>query len=194
MKVKKLIKSAITLIVAMASMVAVSSCEDGKSYAELLNDENKTVNRFLVDQKVIDSVPADSVFEVGEDAPYYCLDSENSIYMQVLDLGNGAKAEEGQTIYFRYRRYPLDAYDGKFYDGSWVGNAGNITSTPTFFKFDDFTDEETYQWGTGIQQPLHFLNIGCHVRIVIKSQYGNTADLSSVVPYLYDIRYFKSQI
>lgn len=178
----------------VALIASLSSCEEGKSYAELLNDENKAVNRFLADQRVVDHIPADSIFEVGEDAPYYCLDTENSIYMQVLDYGDGEKAVEGQKVYFRYRRYPIDVYFGEIQEGAWSGNANNITSTPTWFKYDDYTDQETYQWGTGIQQPLHFLNLNCHVRLVVKSQYGNVSDLSSVVPYLYEIRYFKSQI
>lgn len=171
-----------------------ASCEEGRSYAELLSDENKAVNWFLADHKVYAEIPADSVFETGEDAPYYCIDSENSIYMQVLDAGTGEKAVEGQQIYFRYLRVALNTYSGKIYDEEWTGNANNISATPTYFKFDDFDDQSSVSWGTGIQQPLHFLPIDCHVRLVVKSQYGQPSLVASVVPYVWDLRYFPSRI
>ena len=68
--------------------VILSGCDDKKSYAELLTDENQAVNVFLSNQNVITSIPADSVFEAGPDAPYYQLDDEGNLYMQVLDAGD----------------------------------------------------------------------------------------------------------
>lgn len=47
----------------------LTGCEDSKSYAEKLNDENKAVNLFLADNKVIDHIPADSLFEHGTMLP-----------------------------------------------------------------------------------------------------------------------------
>ncbi len=182
------------LCITGAFALVTTGCDDTKSYAELLNEENKSVNWFLVDQRVVDAVPADTVFEVGEDAPYYCLDSENSIYMQVLEIGNGDRVEDGQKVYFRYMRVGLRDYRGVIYDEEWSGNANNVTGEATYFKYDDFTDEVSYKWGTGLQQPLKYLPLNSHVRIVIKSQYGPTDYLSSVIPILWDVRYFKSQI
>ena len=72
-------------LLAIASLAFFSSCEDGKSYADLLNQESKYVNSFLADHRVIGYVPEDSVFEHGKDAPYYQLDEEGNIYMQVID-------------------------------------------------------------------------------------------------------------
>ena len=47
------------MVTAMAAMV---SCDDGKSYAELLNEQDMYVNNFLADHKVELSIPADTVF------------------------------------------------------------------------------------------------------------------------------------
>ncbi len=41
----------------------MSSCNDSKSYADLLRDETKAINNYLADQRVVGDVPADSVFE-----------------------------------------------------------------------------------------------------------------------------------
>lgn len=42
--------------------------------------------------------------------------------------------------------------------------------------------------------PLNFLKLGCDVNLIVKSQYGWTSEVSYVIPYLYRIRYYKSQI
>ena len=50
--------------------------------------------------------------------------------------------------------------------------------------------------------PIHKRNLlrelsdefDCEVNLVIKSQYGIASEISNVVPYLYNVRYFKSQI
>ena len=47
-------------------------------------------------------------------------------------------------------------------------------------------------WGSGIQTPLAFLNLGCEVNLLLKSQYGWNTELSYVQPYLYHVRYFPS--
>ena len=61
------------VILAPIAALSFQACDKGKSYAELLNDENMAVNRFLCENRVVTSIPADSVFEVGPDAPYYRL-------------------------------------------------------------------------------------------------------------------------
>ena len=45
-----------------AAVTLFSGCEDSKSYADLLNDETKSINAFLADQRVVSTVPDDSVF------------------------------------------------------------------------------------------------------------------------------------
>lgn len=183
---------------ALALMISVpavfQSCESGRSYTELLNDENIAVNRFLADQWVIPSIPADTVFEVGPEAPYYMLDEEGNIYMQVLDAGSGEKAEDDDLIYFRFMRYALSQYEGDLDKVYAEGNQDDLTQAATSFRFQNFTLPSSSQWGSGIQLPLEFLPMNCEVNLIVKSQYGWSSEISNVVPYLYHIRYFKSQI
>lgn len=187
------LKSIFIAASAAVSCMAVTSCEDGKSYAELLDTENHSVNRFLADQRVEAKVPADSVFEVGPDAPYYQLDDEGAIFMQVLNVGDLPKPEKGQLVYFRFRRTDLNSYrTGK--EMTWSGNADDLTMGNTSFRYDDFSLASTAQWGTAIQRPLAFLGLNSEVNIVIKSQYGPTEEIAGVQPYLYNIKYYQSQI
>lgn len=178
---------------AAALIISLTACESGRSYADLLNQESKYVNAFLVDQRVEGAIPPDSVFEVGPNAPYYPLDNEGNIYMQVLDAGYGPKAEEGERVYFRFMRYNLATYiSGSEMTGE--GNEDDLSQVNTYFNFNSYTLPSSTQYGSGIQMPLNFLPLNCEVNLIVKSQYGFSAETSYVQPYLYHLRYFKSQI
>lgn len=180
--------------IAVIAVVSMQSCEKTRSYSELLNDENMAVNRFLADQWVIATIPADSVFEVGPEAPYYQLDEDGNIYMQVLDAGSGEKVEEEDQVYFRFTRYNLSNYKGDLNALYKEGNQEDLTQSPTSFRYGNYTLPSSSQWGSGIQLPLAFLPLNSHVNLVIKSQFGWTKEVSYVIPYLYNIRYYPSQI
>lgn len=186
-------KTILTGSVAVMASVMMQSCDDGKSYAEMLTEENKAVNLFLVDQKVVGSVPADSIFQVGNQAPYYQLDDEGNIFMKVLALGEEGNVEEGQQVIFRFRRTNLMYY----YPGAnienldWEGNNDNPVSNISSFRYGDYTLPSSAQWGSAIQLPLSFkqIQLGSRVMLVIKSQYGWSDEITYVQPYLYEISY-----
>lgn len=180
-------------LVAFAVMLSLgmSACSDSKSYAELLTDENHSVNAFLADQRVDNTIPTDSTFafEVGPNAPYYRLDEDGNMYMQVINAGTpGNYAKEDQVIYFRYTRYNLHAYTGELPNGD--GNETEMGYSNSWFRFENYTLQSSYQWGVGIQMPLKLLPIDCEVNIIIKSQYGFYEETSYVVPFLYKLRYY----
>lgn len=182
------------ILISIAAL-GIVSCSDNKSYAELLTDETKNVNAFLANQKVINEIPEDSIFEAGEDAPYYRIDETGNIYMQVVKYGTQEKAEDDQQVYFRYTRYNLSQYNaatGELPDG--MGNSEDLEYEPTWFRFKNFTLTSSSQYGAGIQMPLYFLPLGSEANVVIKSQYGMTSEISYVTPFLYNIRYYKGKI
>ena len=182
------------IVIATVVGFATQSCEKSRSYSELLNDENMAVNRFLADQWVIASIPADTVFLVGPDAPYYQLDEDGNIYMQVLDAGYGEKAEVDQQIYFRFLRYNLSTYSGDMDALYSEGNQNDMAQSSTSFRYGNYTLPSSSKWGSGIQLPLAYLPLNCHINLVVKSQFGWTNEVSYVVPYLYNVRYYQSQI
>lgn len=83
----------LTFAISAAFLLAFSSCKDSKSYAELLNEETKAVNAFLADQNVILDIPADSIFEYGPDAPFYRIDPDGNVFMQVIEPGDKEKVK-----------------------------------------------------------------------------------------------------
>ena len=75
----KKLRNIFALIAVAAAAWTFTGCNDTKSYAERLADETKYINAFLADQRVVGHIPADSVFEVGPNAPYYRLDEDGNV-------------------------------------------------------------------------------------------------------------------
>ena len=186
----------LSMFLGLFALTVLTACDDDQSYADRLNDERNSVNAFLANHRVVMSIPEDSVFEVGPDAPYYRVDVDGNVYMQVLDAGDRVndRVKQGEPIYFRYSRYNLSTW---YADGTWVEYSGNETSMDALscsFNYGDYSLPSTSQWGYGIQFPLLFLGVECEVNLIIKSQYGFTSEISYVLPFFYHIRYFHSMI
>lgn len=177
-------------------LIALSAigCSDHESYSDGLNKETKSINAFLADQRVVGSVPADSVFEVGKDAPYYRMDEDGSVYMQVInrgDMNNRAKADD--LVYFRFMRYNLHTYAATGELEKELNNSENVNNNASF-RYLNFHTSSSSAWGQALQMPLNYLGYGCEVNIVVRSAYGLTDEIASVIPYLYNVRYYKSKI
>lgn len=184
------------VILALSALVLLSACNNDQSYADKLNEERNAVNAYLANHRVVMSVPEDSVFEVGEDAPYYRVDVDGNVYMQVLNAGDrkGDRVKQGESIYFRYSRYNLATW---YADGTWnmtSGNENTMDAVACSFNYGDYTLPSSAQWGYGLQFPLLFLGVECEVNLIIKSQYGFTNEISYVTPFFYHVRYFHSLI
>lgn len=182
-------------LVLLGFVMLTASCKDSKSYAELLSDERKASNAYLATQRVITDIPADSVFEEGENAPFYKMDNEGNVYMQVITSGDkkNNRAEKDEEIYFRFMRVSVIAWAA----GSEVtpeGNAEDMSYNSYSFRYQNYTLSSSSKYGSGIQLPLDYLGVDCKVRLLIKSQYGFSDEISYVTPYLYTVRYFRSEI
>ncbi|MCH5214095.1 MAG: DUF4827 family protein [Muribaculaceae bacterium] len=181
--------------IALMALVAAGlvSCEKGESYADLLKKEEKAINWYLSGEAVEVTIPEDGNFEVGEDAPYYRMDSDGNVYMQVLNMGDpDDKPEKGDRVYFRYSRMNLR----NFYEADveqWVGNSNSLNTAggATSFILGNLTLSSSYQFGSGIQVPLDYLGYNSRVRLVLRAQAGFYAEQSECLPFVYDVRYFK---
>ena len=154
------------------------------------------MNAYLANHRVVMSVPEDSIFEVGPDAPFYRIDVDGNVYMQVLNAGDRVndRAKTSEPIYFRYARYNLSTW---YADDTWTmtsGNENTMDAVSCSFNYADYTLPSSSQWGYGLQYPLLFLGVECEVNLIIKSQYGFTSEISYVTPFFYHVRYYHSMI
>lgn len=179
------------LIAVLTILIGSASCSKTKSYSELLRQEERAVNWYMAQHKIVNEIPKDSIFEYGEDAPFYRMDEDGYIYMQVLNPGNlKDKAVKNQLVYFRYMRTNIE----EMYEGlnpTPSGNANNVgAGNATFFRFGNTELASSLKYGSGIQEPLKYLGLDCEVNIVIRSYYGLQAEIGYCQAYLYNVRYF----
>lgn len=194
---KRKIVGSIILTLTTVIISGLAGCSKSRSYSELLREEERAVNLFLSGQKVITEVPEDSIsFITGPDAPFYRLDSDGYLYMQVINKGDlSKKVEAGDVVYFRFKRLNLKSeYLG--YETEWEGTMNDFSaSASTSYNFvykNQYLSSSTY-FGTGIQWPLKFLGYDSEVNLVLQSYYGFQEDQTSCNPYLINIKYYSPE-
>lgn len=185
-----------SLIFFSFACLMLASCSDTVSYSELLRNEQKVSNWFLAQHRVCNELPADSVFEVGPNAPYYRLDDDGYIYMQVLKVGEREFPSSGDQVYFTFTRYNIETmYNNNTLDVAGEGNQDNFLNSVgnTYFIYNNFSVSSSSVYGSGIQRPLSYLGYNSEVNILLKSYYGFAAENTTCIPYLVNTRYFKAE-
>lgn len=199
MKSSKFYHNAMPLLgLLFMAAISLSSCNDGKSYSDLLREEEVAVNWYLAQNKVVPSVPVDSNFIVGKDAPFYRMDGDGNVYMRVVNRGDmQRRPKKGDTVYFRFMRTNIKyLYEyGELVAGS-EGNSDDMSSPIGSMSLIYGNDvlQSTTEHGTGVQIPLNYLGYDCEVDLVVKSVAGRSGDISQCVPYVYkSLKYFKAE-
>ena len=176
------------------------ACSKTQSYSELLREEEKAVNWFLASKNVSLELP-ESIHDfvtyemIGEDAPFYRLDEEGYVYMQIVSMPDPEEmemVEEGDLVYFRFERENIRY----LYEGIDITNSGNSDYLPngtTSFVYKNTYLSSSTSWGTGIQMPLKYIGYNSEVNLVLKSYYGFREDQTYCMPYIMNIRYFKPE-
>lgn len=178
-------------------IIMLAGCSKTQSYSELLRDEEQAVNWYLSKYNVELQLPEDpkdfiTCKEMGEDAPFYKLDSDGYVYMQVVSADLNDMVESGDLVYFRFERESiLDKYNG--IETTPSGNGDYLPNGTTSFVYKNTVLSSTTTWGTGIQQPLKYLGYNSEVNLVLKSYYGFTEEQTYCIPYIINLRYFKPE-
>ena len=159
---------------------------------DMKKTEQRAMKKYLSKFDVVDQLPAIADIQVGSVAPFYKLNSEGTVYMQVVRIGSAPVAFEGETIYFRFLRYNLLSYFDNGVLPNGEGNMNSLTPAATSIVIGSH-NQTTTQWGTAIQMPMLLgLPVDSEVNLVVASDAGFSSEINSVIPFLYNIRYFKS--
>lgn len=187
----------IIMITAIVSMVGATSCSESESYSELLRDEEIAVNWYLAEKNIELVLPDDpkllkTVESMGENAPYYRLDADGYVYMQVVRANFDDMVEEGDLVYFRFNRQNISfLYQGV--EAPITGNGDYLPNGSTSFIYKNTYLTSTTTWGEGIQMPLEYIGYNSEVNLVLRSYYGFTDEQASCVPYAINLKYFKAE-
>ena len=182
----------------------LGSCSKSQSYSELLRDEEHACNWWLSSKNVALELPENARDLItsetaapgggtyGEDAPFYKLDADGYVYMQIVRGDFDDLVAEGDLVYFRFSRESIsDLYKGV--ETAPGGNSDYLPNGSTSFVYKNTYLTSTTTWGTGIQMPLKYIGYNSEVNLVLKSYYGFTEEQSYCIPYIMNIRYFKPE-
>lgn len=193
------LKHKLNLFLALLSPLLMASCSDSVSYSDLLKKEQKISNWFLAQHRVCNEVPADSIFEVGPDAPYYRIDPDGYVYMQVLKVADKDKRvlpSTGDQVYFTFTRYNIEEmFAGNTLDVAGEGNQDELLNSfgYTYFIYNNFSVTVSTKFGSGIQLPLSYLGYDSEVNILLKSYHGFYDENTTCIPFLVNTRYFQAE-
>lgn len=177
----------------LAAAAVTVGCSKSESYSDMLRSEEKAVNWYLSNHRVCNELPENGDFEVGDNAPYYKMDEDGFVYMQVLSKGDeGQKVKEGDKVYFMYSRrnirnlWELGAADTD-------SNEQTGTLSDYYFTFGNTSNTNGALFGEGLQEPLKYLNYHSEVNLVLKSNKGFSIDQSECAPYALNVKYLKPE-
>lgn len=184
----------LSVVLGIIVCAALSGCSKTESYSDLLKEEGKAANWYLAQQNIEVVVPSDGKFKTGSNAPFYKMDDDGYLYMQVVSKGDDEKVKAGDKVYFRFMRKNLKLlYQG--YDAGWEGNADDLSTSlgSTYFIYDNYRLENTSKYGTGIQLPLKYLGYNSEVNLILRSYYGFATDQTQCIPYIINVKYYKPE-
>ena len=171
------------------------SCNNGKTYAEMKEEEREAIKRFIEREDI--------------NVISFVLFSETGVYMQIVEEGNGERLKDGRyEILVRYveEQITSDGIDSL----SWNTDYGNsqmvypdammLTKSGKSFSAT-FTSGIMYTvWGTpyvpsGWLIPFNYIKVGreisgrSKVRLIVPHSEGQSDASASVYPCYYEITY-----
>lgn len=190
-----------SFVAAVVMTLIISSCSKTESYSDLLKKEQRASNWFLAQHTVCNAIPTDSLFIEGEDAPYYRMDDDGYIYMQVVEampLKERVYPKSGDQVYFTFTRWNVETmYNENSLDiKSEISNQDNYLTDligTTYFIYNNFSVSSSSNFGSGMQVPVGYLGYNSEVNLLLKSYYGFSSENTTCVPYKVNVRYFKAE-
>jgi hypothetical protein len=178
------------ILVVILSVVALSSCNNTRTYADMKRDQAKATKKLIAEKgfEIIQTYPSNGVFAENQ-----FVELENGIYLNVVDSGNGTRALIGKTevlTRFRVLDYadrdePLvtdfftnDAYPLEFL----YGNASYVVSLYAGYYSGPYYN----YFGTGIENILQYVGEGAVVKAIIPFEVGSTYQTTLGTPLYFE--------
>ncbi|MDH6534893.1 DUF4827 family protein [Parabacteroides sp. 52] len=179
------------LMMVCAGLIVVSCSSKTKSYTDMLNAEKKAISRLFAAEgfEEIKKYPADGVF--GENQ-FVKLD--NGVYLNVVDSGNGTRAELGKTRV--YSRFSVRYFMSDTFTISNIGENSGGTG-PLVFQYgigvepqpspSSFQSElERYFFSEGFQSALEYVGDQAIVKLIVPFKVGSQDLMSAGEPLFYE--------
>ncbi|HBU46207.1 MAG TPA: DUF4827 family protein [Petrimonas sp.] len=186
------------IILCLLGLALVStSCNKRRTYAEILKDETRAIEKFILENKliVLDEFPSSLVFKTNE----FYRDPATGVYFNIIERGDTAnKVKEGEEVYVRFSglRYFTSSNDTTEYS-----NLDPIRSpfpeSLTYRGPVTVMNRSLYSGTTpGWAVPLTYVGHAGRVKMIIPFNMGSQSDQQSYSTTYYDnVQYrFESQL
>lgn len=175
-----------------AALIGTASCDDTKSYTDMLNAQADAIDKLVADSSfvLLNDFPADSVL-----APNEFVKIDDDFYMNIIDKGNSNRAVLGQTdIQCRFTAI-------MFMEKSEMGTGSvdllgpNSNGThPVEFKYGYTQGLYDYTYniflGQGLNAPLAYVGDSSYVRLIVSFEFMGSDFQSTGTPVFFDkVRY-----
>ena len=203
------------LTLTLLAIVALASCSDSETYADMKKKERSAINRYIANQKI--KVISEDVFNAQNqttnvDKNEWVLFDGTGVYMQIVREGCGKKLESGKTekILCRFNEYNILESDStlqcsNIYSYLWEVEKMTVKNTSGTFS-GTFDKESSLMYNTysstavpsGWLVPLTYIKLGrpasatdeiAKVKLIVPHSMGQSNASQNVYPCMYEITY-----
>ena len=203
------------LALTLIAIVALASCSDSETYADMKKKERSAINRYIANQKI--NVISEDVFNAQNqttnvDKNEWVLFDGTGVYMQIVREGCGKKLESGKTekVLCRFNEYNILESDSTLQCSniySYLLEVEKMTVKNTSGTFSGTFDKEsslmysTYSSAavpSGWLVPLTYIKLGipasatdeiAKVKLIVPHSMGQSNASQNVYPCMYEITY-----
>lgn len=203
------------LALTLLAIVALASCSDSETYADLKKKERSAINRYIANQKI--KVISEDVFNAQNqttnvDKNEWVLFEGTGVYMQIVREGCGKKLESGKTekLLCRFNEYNILESDStlqctNIISYNWLVEKMTVKNTSGTFS-GTFDKESSLMYNTykstavpsGWLVPLTYIKLGrpasetdeiAKVKLIVPHSMGQSNASQNVYPCMYEITY-----
>lgn len=203
------------LALTLIAIVALASCSDSETYADMKKKERSAINRYIANQKI--NVISEDVFNAQNqttnvDKNEWVLFDGTGVYMQIVREGCGKKLESGKTqkVLCRFNEYNILESDStlqcsNIYSHLWEVEKMTVKNTSGTFS-GTFDKESSLMYSTyssaavpsGWLVPLTYIKLGipasatdeiAKVKLIVPHSMGQSNASQNVYPCMYEITY-----
>lgn len=197
---KKLVLLFLSLL---AFSFAFQACDDSKTYAEMLEEEDDAIAAFIRDNDIqvisqTEFFNNDSTTDVSKNE-YVQLSS--GVYMQIVDKGSDNLADTVKNkdeILVRFMEYSILDKDTSLSNLNAVETVDAFRYTVTSSSIAGIFMKGGFMYSyygssvpAGWLVPLPYVRDMAHVKLIVPSKMGHSTAMQYVYPYFYDIKKYQ---
>ena len=188
----------------MELCIGFQACDDTKTYAEMLEDEDNAIEAFIRDSNI--TVISQSQFyaqdSTTDPAKNEFVQLASGVYMQILDKGVEDKSDtvkNNDIILVRFSEYDVLNKYTSYSNLDIVYMVDEFRYVVTSSSIAGIFTGGNYMYSTsssvntavpaGWLVPLEYVRNKAHVKLIVPSKMGGNVGMQNVIPYYYDIKY-----